>query len=70
MKEVFSTQIIYYVTLDTPGAQRRRKKKFLTIFCQKGAKTHVDGKWSGISKTLKPLCARPCGKIQEMATNP
>jgi len=65
MKEVFSTQIIYYVTLDTPGAQRRRKKKFLTIFCQKGAKTHVDGKWSGILKTLKHLCARPSGRIQK-----
>jgi len=65
MKEVFSTQIIYYVTLDTPGAQRRRKKKFLTIFRQNRAKTHVDGKWSGILKTLKHLCARGSGRIQK-----
>jgi len=65
MKEIFSTQIIYYVTLDTPGAPRRRKKKFLTIFRQNRAKTHVDGKWSGILKTLKHLCARRSGRIQK-----
>jgi len=29
MKKDFSTQIIYYVTLDTSGANWRRKKKFL-----------------------------------------
>jgi len=48
-----------------PGAPRRRKKKFLTIFRQNRAKTHVDGKWSGILKTLKHLCARPSGRIQK-----
>jgi len=63
-------RIIHYFYLAKPGAQRRRKKQFLTIFCQKGTKTHVDGKWAGISKTLKPLCARPCGKIQKSATSP